>query len=236
MPNSATRRAATRARAGRLRPRRRRRRGRLVERRAEQANAGDRRQAAAERRPTARSVLVMAAQPSASARRCAAPRATAPITFGEPASSRSGGSVQMTSSRSTRSTAPPPARNGSPSAKAGAGPDERAGAERRVHLVAAPGDVVGRRAAAGGGRELGGVDEHGHAALVGGVDDLVDRRQPAGDVRRAGDGEQLRLRPRLERRGHVVDGEGAAPGRTRRSAAEPSAPTAAGWRGARRRW
>ena len=36
----------------------------------------------------------------------AASSATAPITFGEPASSRSGGSVHCTSSRSTRSTAP----------------------------------------------------------------------------------------------------------------------------------
>ena len=52
----------------------------------------------------------------------AAWRATAPMTLGEPASSRSGGSVQATSSRSTRSTAPPPARNGSPSAKLARGP------------------------------------------------------------------------------------------------------------------
>ena len=52
----------------------------------------------------------------------AAPKATAPTTLGEPASSRSGGSVQITSSMSTRSTAPPPARKGSPSAKAARGP------------------------------------------------------------------------------------------------------------------
>ena len=39
-----------------------------------------------------------------------------------PPSSRSGGSVQMTSSRSTRSTAPPPARKGSPVANTCRGP------------------------------------------------------------------------------------------------------------------
>ena len=52
----------------------------------------------------------------------AASKATAPTTLGEPASSRSGGSLQITSSTSTRSTAPPPARKGSPSANARRGP------------------------------------------------------------------------------------------------------------------
>ncbi len=70
--------------------------------------------------------------------------------------------------------------------------DEHARAEGRVHLVAAPGDEVGL----GGQRpvrsELGGVDEHRHAPVVGGGDDGVERREPAGDVRGAGDGEQPR--------------------------------------------
>ena len=43
------------------------------------------------------------------------------------------------------------------------------------------------------GRELGAVDSYGDLAVMGGVDDLVDRRQPSGDVRSAGDGKQARL-------------------------------------------
>ena len=85
----------------------------------------------------------------------AVPKATAPTTLGEPASSRSGGSVQMTSSRSTRSTAPPPARNGSPDSNVCAWPDERARAEGRVELVAAEGDEVGARTGAGGAAPAG---------------------------------------------------------------------------------
>ena len=69
-----------------------------------------------------RSCSTIADQPISPRASIAACSATAPITFGEPASSRSGGSVQTTSSSSTRSTAPPPARNGSPSAKAARGP------------------------------------------------------------------------------------------------------------------
>ena len=88
-------------------------------------------------------VPIMASQPMRSSSSMAAPKATAPITLGEPASSRSGGSVQMTSSRSTRSTAPPPARKGSPVAKTLPGPDQRAGAVGGVELVPAEGDEVG---------------------------------------------------------------------------------------------
>ena len=39
--------------------------------------------------------------------------------------------------------------------------------------------VAGQRPVGG---ELGGVDQHRHAPLVGGGDDVVERRQPAGDV------------------------------------------------------
>ncbi len=66
------------------------------------------------REASARSWAPMASQPIRSSSTMAVPKATAPTTLGDPASSRSGGSVQMTSSRSTRSTAPPPARKGSP--------------------------------------------------------------------------------------------------------------------------
>ena len=91
-----------------------------------------------------------------------------------------GGAVQMTSSRSTRSTAPPPARNGSPVSNSCAGPDQRAGAERGVELVSAEGQEVGVGRQGAVRRQLGGVDEHGDTAFVGGPDDLLDRRQPAG--------------------------------------------------------
>ena len=102
--------------------RRRRRRSRPAARRssggAEQPDAVDRaRDRRAARRPARRRGRAMASQPMRSSSSMAAWSATAPMTLGEPASSRSGGSVHTTSSRSTRSTAPPPARNGSPSAK-----------------------------------------------------------------------------------------------------------------------
>ena len=48
------------------------------------------------------------------------------------------------------------------------------------------------RVAGGGGGELGGVDEHRDVAGVGGVDELVDGGQPAGDVGPGGDGQQPR--------------------------------------------
>ena len=146
---------------------------------AEQAHAVDAGQAVAE--PLRHDPVVGGDGVPSEMRRAsmAAWRATAPSTLGEPASSRSGGSVQTTSSRSTRSTAPPPARNGSPSANVGRGPDEHAGAERRVHLVAAPRQEVGGGRQRAVRRELGGVDEHRDAPLVGGGDDRVERREPA---------------------------------------------------------
>ena len=71
---------------------------------------------------TSRSCPAMARPPERSSSSIAACIAMLPSTFGEPASSRSGGSVQITSSRSTRSTAPPPARNGSPDVNVAGGP------------------------------------------------------------------------------------------------------------------
>ena len=75
----------------------------------------------------------------------AAASATAPITLGEPASKRSGASAQITSSSVTSLIAPPPCSSGSPPSARAA--DERAGAERRVELVAGEREVVdaGRR-------------------------------------------------------------------------------------------
>ena len=147
---------------------------------------------------------------SARARRWPRARATAPMTLGEPASSRSGGSVHTTSSRSTRSTAPPPARNGSPSVNASA----RADRARRPRTGRTSCGRSRRRSRRCRGqrpvrRELRGVDQHRHAACVRGGDDLVDRRQPAGDVGGAGDGEQPRVRAVVERGDDVVGAEGA---------------------------
>ena len=131
------------------------------------------------------------------------------MTLGEPASSRSGGSVQATSSRSTRSTAPPPARNGSPSVNTARGPISTP-APKGAYILW---PLQATKSAAAGqgpvGGELGGVDQHGHVPLVGGGDDVVDRGQPAGDVRRGGDREQPGPWPGVEGGGDVVDGEGA---------------------------
>ena len=88
-------------------------------------------------------------------------------------------------------------------------PDEGAGAEGGVHLVPAPRHEVDRGWQTSVGCELGGVHEDGHAALVGGDGDVVDRGHPAGDVRRAADGQQLRMRCDVEGRRDVLDGEGA---------------------------
>ena len=71
---------------------------------------------------SAASWATIVSQPIRSSSSIAVPKATAPTTLGEPASSRSGGSVQITSSRSTRSTAPPPARKGSPVSNVRRGP------------------------------------------------------------------------------------------------------------------
>jgi hypothetical protein len=137
----------------------------------------------------------------------AAWRATAPTTLGEPASSRSGGSVHTTSSRSTSSTAPPPARNGSPSVNVARGTDQDPGAEGRVHLVATPGEIVGvgRQWPVGG--ELGGVDQHWDRSGVGGGDDGVQRWRPAGYVRRPRDGQQPGPATGVEDGNCIIDAE-----------------------------
>jgi hypothetical protein len=75
---------------------------------------------------------------------------------------------------------------------------QHAGAERGVHLVAAPGQEVGVRREGAVGGELGGVDKHRHAAFVGRGNDVVDRRQPAGDVGGAGHGQQPGARSDVE--------------------------------------
>ena len=205
---------------------------------AEQAHAGDRGQAGAQPPvEPASSWSTMASQPMRPSSSMAAWSATAPMTLGEPASSRSGGSVQTTSSRSTRSTAPPPARNGSPvGERAHAGRPAR---RRRTARTSCGRSRRRSRRRPGSGRcggELGGVDEHRDAPLVGGGDDLVDRRQPAGDVGRAGDGEQPGPGPGVEGGGDVVGGEGAVGAALDVAPPARAGPTAAGWRGARRRW
>ena len=75
--------------------------------------------------------------------------------------------------------------------------------------MAAPGHEIGVSRQRPVGGELGGVDEHGHTAPVGAVDDLVERWEPAGDVGGAGDGEQPGCGAVIERGGDVGGGEGA---------------------------
>ena len=139
----------------------------------------------------------------------AVPKATAPTTLGDPASSRSGGSVQITSSRSTRSTAPPPARKGSPRSKTRRGPIERTGPEGRVELVAAEGHEVGPGGQGSMRRQLCRVEEDGDAAGVGLGTDLLHRGEPAGDVGGARQGQEGRSPPVLEHPHHVGRLEGA---------------------------
>ena len=109
----------------------------------------------------------------------AAASATAPITFGEPASKRSGASAQITSSTVTSLIAPPPCSSGLAGQRRPA--DERAGAERRVELVAGEREVVD----AGRGhvdravrRELGRVDEQLRAVRVGELRELLAAATP----------------------------------------------------------
>ncbi len=59
-------------------------------------------------------------------------------------------------------------------------------------------------------RQLGRVDEYGDPSRVRGFDDLVDWRDPSGDVGGARDGEQLPCRRRIEGIHDVVDGERSA--------------------------
>ena len=119
----------------------------------------------------------------------------------------------------------------------GPGPDQGARAEGGVELVAGQGQVVG---VAGSGRcgaswaasTRTGTPRSWAAAMIG-----VERREPARDVGRTGDGQQRRRAgPGVECGDDVVDGEGARRCRTPRTVGGPPVPTAAGWRGARPRW
>src|SRR5205807_256383 len=77
------------------------------------------------------------------------------------------------------------------------------------HLVATPRHEVGVGRERAVGRQLGGVDEHGNASSVGGLDDGFDGGHPAGDVGRAGDCEKLRPWACVQRDDHIVGCEGA---------------------------
>ena len=126
----------------------------------------------------------------------AAARATAPTTLGLPPSSRSGRSAHSHVVDGDR-----PHRAAARLVRAGAEPvapaDQRTGAERRVHLVAGEGDevevpgvVVGTHVDGPVGGELGGVDQDPPADGVHPLGQVVHRRDHAGHVRRAGDGQQ----------------------------------------------
>jgi len=71
--------------------------------------------------------------------------------------------------------------------------DEDACPEGCVHLVAAPSHKISLLRQLPVRCELCAVEHDGDLAVVCGVDDLLDRRQPSGDVRSRGDGEQPRL-------------------------------------------
>ena len=84
--------------------------------------------------------------------------------------------------------------------------DQRTGAEGRIELVAAEGHEVRRRREGTVGRQLGTVDQHCDAPVVGGGDDGVDGRQPARHVGGTGDGQQRRwASARVQCGDHVLD-------------------------------
>ena len=141
-------------------------------------------------RPMRLSWAMIAGQPISARVSIAACNATAPTTFGEPASSRSGrvgpddvvelDEVDRAAAR----------QEGVTSREGGARPDEHARPKGRIHLVAAPSDEVGLRGERTVRGKLGAVDSYRDLAAMGGVDDLVDRGSPSGDVRSTGDCEQ----------------------------------------------
>ena len=134
--------------------------------------------------------------PAAASVSHATPSATAPTTFGEPASWRSGRSAHTVSSIVTTLTAPPPRRNGSPAAEPVALADEGAGPVRRVQLVPGQREVVDpvalhvdRRM----GRQLRRVDQQPRAVLVRHARDLGERPDLAGHVAGAGGRDEVRV-------------------------------------------
>ena len=132
---------------------------------------------AASRRASSRSWSTMASQPTAADGSMAASRATAPITLGEPGllAVRWRGPHHLVQSDQVHR--PTPGQEGIPGLEERAGPDERPGAEGGVQLVPAEGHEVGGGGQGSVGGQLGGVHHHRHAPLVGGLDDVVDRRR-----------------------------------------------------------
>ena len=86
--------------------------------------------------------------------------------------------------------------------------DEGAGTERGIELVAAEGQVVGVRRQRPVRCELGGIDHHRDAPVVGGPDDGVERREPSRHVGGAGHRQQRGGRPAgIECLADIVHGE-----------------------------
>ena len=141
------------------------------------------------RSASARSCAATASIPSAPSARQAAPSATAPTTFGRPglvALRRVGPDDAVERHELDRAAAVQQRRG---VAEPADGPDERAGAERRVELVAREREEVDAR----GGhvdrpvrRELRGVDEQPRAVAMRDGGEPRERPHLAGDVRRAG--------------------------------------------------
>jgi hypothetical protein len=100
---------------------------------------------------------------------------------------------------------------GIPLGEGGTRADQHAGSVGRVHLVPAPCDEVGPERHRAMRCQLRGVDDDRHATIVGRRDDLVDRRQPPGHVRRTRDGQQPGGGSAVEYGGHIVDGERPGP-------------------------
>ena len=165
---------------------------------------------------------------------------TAPTTFGEPASWRSGSSAHSVSSIVTSFTAPPPRRNGSPEDSQSRSPISAPGAVRRIQLVAGEReDSRCRRAACRSARAAPAEPRRRAAArrTVRDPRDLGERPHLSGDVLCAGHGHEVRVLAvgQLARGSWRAARASRRATRARADIARRSASMAAGWRGARRR-
>ena len=135
--------------------------------------------------------------------------ATAPSTFGVPASSRSGAQFHSMSSSETDAVAPPPQTSGGPDSRKRTGETSTPGAERGEQLVARERAVVDAERGElerPVGRELGGVDAELGSRLVGEPRPEREVGHVAGHVGRARDGDELDASAqRVEQRREVLD-------------------------------
>ena len=142
------------------------------------------------RRARAASCAWTTSQPMRSSSTMAVPKATAPITLGDPASFAVGRlrpdhlvQVDQVDGAAT-------GQEGVTILEGAPRPDQGAGPVGRVELVSTEGDVVGSGWERPVGGQLSRVEQYRDASVVGFATDLLHRREPAGHVGRPRHGEQ----------------------------------------------